>query len=160
MTIKNVNDTNEGWYCCVTTNECSNERMHCAWLEMRGEHSLEQTVNFLNDFLGLTIVQQPRSGTFRLGSKNIIALTFFVKEKGDTSYKWERYDSISDSWKAPYHKSVNITSPNLIFSRRIEVKDEGVYHCIATDENGEEAVSENATITVFGKKLLANYLCH
>ena len=36
MAIKNVNNTNEGWYCCVTTNECSNERMHCAWLEVRG----------------------------------------------------------------------------------------------------------------------------
>ena len=50
MTIKNVNTTNEGWYCCVTTNECSKDRMHCAWLEVRGEHSLEQTVESYENF--------------------------------------------------------------------------------------------------------------
>ena len=46
MAIKNVNNTNEGWYCCVTTNECSNEKMHCAWLEVKGQHSLKLTVEF------------------------------------------------------------------------------------------------------------------
>ena len=33
-------------------------------------------------FVGLIIVQQPQSGMFRLGSKNILTLKFAVKEMG------------------------------------------------------------------------------
>ena len=99
-------------------------------------------------FVGLIIVQQPLSGMFRLGSKNILTLKFAVKEIGDTSYQWEKYHPYTNSWIRPSHRTVDVTSPKLIF-KMITVDDEGTYRCIATD-NGERVVSKNATITVFG----------
>ena len=44
---------------------------------------------------------------------------------------------------------MNITSPNLKFSVVTE-KDEGVYHCIVTNDDGS-VISDNATINVYGE---------
>jgi len=56
---------------------------------------------------------------------------------------------------------VNITSPKLIFSVITE-EDEGVYHCIATNDDGS-VESDNATITVYGELHIAekhNHMLH
>ena len=33
LTMMNVKESDEGWYCCVVTNECGNVQ-ECAWLEV------------------------------------------------------------------------------------------------------------------------------
>ena len=69
--------------------------------------------------------------------------------QGTVQYKWEKYLSYSNSWIRPSHRVVNITSSKLIFSMITE-EDEGVYHCVATNDDGS-VVSNNATITVYGE---------
>ena len=64
-------------------------------------------------------------------------------------YKWEKYESSNDSWIRPSYRAASITSPKLIFSVITE-EDEGVYRCIATNDDGS-VVSNNATISVFGE---------
>ena len=65
-------------------------------------------------------------------------------------YKWEKYLSSNDSWIRPSERVANsIKSPKLIFSTIIE-EDEGVYHCVVLNNDGS-TVSNNATITVYGK---------
>ena len=49
---------------------------------------------------------------------------------------------------------MNVISPELIFNS-IKEEDEGVYHCIVSNEDGS-VVSNNATITVYGE--LKNFL--
>ena len=44
---------------------------------------------------------------------------------------------------------MNNTSPNLKFSE-IKEEDEGVYHCIITNDDGN-VISDNATIPVYGE---------
>ena len=68
---------------------------------------------------------------------------------GPIQYKWEKYQSSSNSWIRPSHRAVDITSPKLIFSVITE-EAEGVYHCVVTNHDGS-VVSSNATITVYGK---------
>ena len=68
---------------------------------------------------------------------------------GAMQYRWEKYQSYSNSWIRPSHRVVNNTSPKLIFSVITE-KDEGVYHCVVTDDDGS-VMSNNATITVYGE---------
>ena len=63
-------------------------------------------------------------------------------------YKWEKYQSSSNSWIRPSHRVVNITSPKLIFSVVTE-EDEGVYRCVTSDHHGS-VVSNSAAITVYG----------
>ena len=46
------------------------------------------------------------------------------------------------------HRVVNSTSPKLKFSM-ISEKDEGIYHCVITNDDGS-VTSDNATITVYG----------
>ena len=64
-------------------------------------------------------------------------------------YKWEKYQPSDDKWKkVPRSHKIN-TSPNLILDVVAE-KDEGVYRCVATNDDGI-TVSNNATITVYGE---------
>jgi len=37
-TINNTQPSDEGWYCCVATNECGDVE-ECAWLEIDSEYS-------------------------------------------------------------------------------------------------------------------------
>jgi len=69
--------------------------------------------------------------------------------EGTMQYKWEKYQSSSNSWKRPSLRVVNIISPKLIF-RVIMEEDEGIYRCVATNHDGS-VVSNNATITVYGE---------
>ena len=69
-------------------------------------------------------------------------------------FQWEKYNTINSSWIVPSQRAVNTTSPNLVFSM-IEEEDEGVYHCIVTNDNGS-IVSDNATIFVYGECLYNN----
>ena len=64
-------------------------------------------------------------------------------------YQWERYYSLNDSWITPSHRTVDVTSPNLIFSVITE-EDEGLYHCIVTNDDGS-VISDSATIFVYGE---------
>ena len=68
---------------------------------------------------------------------------------GPIYFQWERYHVINNSWIKPSHRVVNATSPNLEFSV-IEEEDEGVYHCIITNDDGS-VTSNNATISVYGE---------
>jgi len=69
--------------------------------------------------------------------------------EGPIYYQWEKYNPPSDSWTRPSHRVININSPNLIFNMITE-DDEGIYHCIVSNDDGS-VVSDNATITVYGK---------
>ena len=65
-------------------------------------------------------------------------------------YRWEKYQSIYNSWIKPSERAKNITTHNLIFNGITE-EDEGIYHCIVTNNDGS-IISDNATITVYGKR--------
>ena len=68
---------------------------------------------------------------------------------GPIHYRWEKYKPSDRSWIRPSNRVVNITSPKLVFSVITE-EDEGVYHCIVTNDDGS-VVSDNATTTVYGE---------
>ena len=68
---------------------------------------------------------------------------------GPIHYKWEKYQSSSNSWIRPSHRVVNIASPKLIFSVITE-EDEGIYHCVVGNDDGS-VISGSATLTVYGK---------
>ena len=74
---------------------------------------------------------------------------------GPISYQWEKYQSSNKSWINPTHGVINSTSPELVFDK-ISEEDEGIYHCIVTNDDGS-VVSDNATITVYGKLLYISY---
>lgn len=85
-----------------------------------------------------------------MDSTNVSTLNFSVVEKGPTYYQWEKYQPFNNSWKKPSRRAINITSPSLEFSVITE-EDEGVYRCVVTNANGDTVVSENASISVYGK---------
>ena len=91
---------------------------------------------------------QPSSSTLKISNVSKCTLECLATGMGPIQYKWEKYQSSNNSWIRPSHRAVNITSPKLIFSVITE-EDEGVYHCIATNNYGS-VVSSNATITVYG----------
>ena len=70
-------------------------------------------------------------------------------------YLWQIYQQANFSWTRPSVRVVNITSPNLVFSKLTE-EDEGIYRCIifSGDDN---VVSDNATISLYGELFL---ICH
>jgi len=69
-------------------------------------------------------------------------------------YKWEKYESHSNSWVRPSNRAVDIKLTKLTFTVITE-EDEGVYHCVITNNDGS-VVSDNATITVYSKLILLN----
>jgi len=85
----------------------------------------------------------------KIGNNSKWVLECLATGIGCIQYKWEKYQSSSNSWIRPSHRVANITSPKLIFSVITE-DDEGVYHCTATNHDGS-VISDNATITVYGK---------
>ena len=92
---------------------------------------------------------QPLSSVLRQDDVNVNAMESTASSVGLIYYKWEKFESSTDSWMRPSSRVVNITSPKLIFSVITE-EDEGVYQCVATNDDGS-TVSDNATITVYGK---------
>ena len=94
------------------------------------------------------ITAQPTSDTLRLGYEDT-ALWCSANGTGPIFYQWEKYQSSNDSWIYPSRRVVNSTSPKLIFNK-ISEEDEGMYHCIVTNDDGS-VVSDNATIIVYGK---------
>ena len=95
---------------------------------------------------------QPVSKTIRGGELNVIAMSCEAVGIGPIYFQWERYQVMNNSWTKPSPRAVNITSPNLIFSSITE-EDEGVYHCVVTNDDGS-VVSDNATITVYDKLIV------
>ena len=95
------------------------------------------------------ITVQPVSKSIREGGLNVTAMSCKAVGMGPLYYQWERYQVMNNSWMKPSPRAVNITSPNLEFSNITE-EDEGVYHCIITNDDGS-IISDNATILVYGK---------
>ena len=90
---------------------------------------------------------QPTSDVLMLGYGGT-ALRCSANGTGPIHYQWEKYQSSNDSWIIPTHRVVNSATPTLKFSI-ISEEDEGIYHCVATNDDGSVA-SNNATITVYG----------
>ena len=105
------------------------------------------------------ITKQPVSMTINARNLNITALSCSAIGMGPIYYQWEKYHLSNNSWISPSHRAVSITSPNLKFSVITE-EDEGVYHCVVTNDDGS-VISDNATIIVYGKcsAFLTKY-CH
>jgi len=98
---------------------------------------------------------QPKSETFKNKERSIVALWIVATGIGPIHYQWKKYDSLSNNWILPSTRAVDITSSNLTFSVITE-EDEGIYHCIVSNDDGY-VVSDNANIIVYGKlPLLVN----
>ena len=76
---------------------------------------------------------------------------------GPIYYQWEKYDSVDDRWIKPSRRVDNISSQHLLFNGVTE-EDEGIYHCVVTNDDGS-VVSDNATVTVYGKRLINYAYC-
>jgi len=95
------------------------------------------------------ITKQPVSTT--VGERNRVSVVTSCTAigMGPIYYQWEKYEPSNDSWIVPSFRIVNVTSPKLTFYTIVE-EDEGIYHCTIMNDRGR-VVSENATITVYGK---------
>lgn len=96
-----------------------------------------------------TIIVQPVSKAIRTGKMNVTAMSCEAVGMGLIYFEWERYHIVNNSWIKPSHRAVNTTSPNLKFNE-IKEEDEGVYHCIITNDDGS-VTSDNASIFVYGE---------
>ena len=94
---------------------------------------------------------QPVSIAVRVGELNVIAMSCKAVGMGPIYFQWERYHIMNNSWIKPSLRAVNTTSASLEFSV-IAKEDEGVYHCIITNDDGS-VISDNATIFVYGECL-------
>ena len=68
---------------------------------------------------------------------------------GRIHYLWEKYYPLNNSWIKPSDRVVNVTSRYLNFSLITE-EDEGVYHCVAINED-DQIPSKNSSIIVYGE---------
>ena len=100
--------------------------------------------------LGISIILQPESGTFKAEDKLLKALTCLGTGKMPIYYQWEKYFPENDTWINFSYRVVNTTSHELIFNAIAE-EDEGIYRCTVSNIDGT-ASSSNATITVYGKE--------
>ena len=100
-----------------------------------------------NIFIALpNITVQPSSTTIRKGELNVTAMFCEAVGVGPLHFQWEIYQTKINSWIEPSQRVMNITLPNLEFSSITE-EDEGVYHCIITNDDGS-IISDNATINI------------
>jgi len=141
--------SDEGWYCCVATNECGDVE-ECAWLEVDSK-LLEWGILFAYYCMLLlatpVIVTHPKSVVSKEGGTKIsLSCSAHDYRVGHVKYNWEKYHPSDDKWIRP---SVRHSRAKLIFSVITE-QDEGVYRCIATNSDGS-VVSGNGTITVYGE---------
>ena len=95
------------------------------------------------------ITIQPNSQVIKDKERNFLVFWVFATGVGHLYYQWQKYDPFSNSWIPPSNRAENIKSFNLTFSVITE-EDQGIYHCIVSNDDGH-VVSENATITVYGK---------
>ena len=100
------------------------------------------------------IKQQPISVALRENSEQVTALWCLANGSEPLNYLWQMYQSSNDRWTEPSVRAVNITSPKLVFSKLTE-EDEGTYRCTVFSDD-DEVVSDNATITLYGKILYHN----
>ena len=98
---------------------------------------------------------QPAHILLRAGNYTSNELSCFSTGLGPIYYQWEKYYPFNNSWIRPSNRVINVTLPNLIFTEVAE-EDEGIYHCVVTNDDGS-VVSDNATITVYGNKLMILY---
>ena len=84
---------------------------------------------------------------------NVTALYCSAVGIGPIYYHWEKYDSSSNTWINPSNRVISSKKQNLKFSTITE-DDEGIYHCIVTNDDGS-VISDNATVSVYGKCSLA-----
>ena len=96
------------------------------------------------------ITTQPKSVLLKAGSNQINALLCLATGMPPILYQWEKYQSVDHSWIKPSQRAENITTHSLVFNGITE-EDEGIYHCIATNNDGS-IISDNASITVYGRK--------
>ena len=99
------------------------------------------------------ITKQPVSAKFKEGDLNVAALHCPAIGIGPIYYHWEKYNPSNYTWMNPSHRVLSITTQILKFSVITE-EDEGVYHCIVTNDDGS-VISDNATISIYGRCLLA-----
>ena len=85
----------------------------------------------------------------KAGELNTVVLCCSATGMDPIYYQWEKYNLSNNSWINPSHRAVSITSPNLKFSV-ITQEDEGVYRCIATNDDGS-VISVNASVVVYGE---------
>ena len=100
-----------------------------------------------------SITKQPVSAKFKEGDLNVAALHCPAIGIGPIYYHWEKYNPSNYTWMNPSHRVLSTTTQNLKFSVITE-EDEGIYHCIVTNDDGS-VISDNATISVYGRCLLA-----
>ena len=102
------------------------------------------------------ITLQPVSHVIRQNERNVSVFEISATGVGNIDYLWQKYDSFADSWISVSSRVVSETLPNLNFNIITE-EDQGIYHCVVTNYDGS-VMSDNATITVFGKSLLAMHI--
>ena len=101
---------------------------------------------------------QPAHILLRAGNYTSNELSCFATGLGPIYYQWEKYHPYNNSWIRPSNRVMNVTLSKLIFSEITE-EDEGIYHCVVTNDDGS-VVSDNATITVYGNKILIVMHCY
>ena len=95
------------------------------------------------------ITVQPQSSVFKNKGENVMVFEVVATGMGPITYKWEKYQSFSNSWIRPSNRAMSVTSSKLIFNAITE-EDEGTYHCIVTNDDGS-VVSDNVNVTVYGE---------
>ena len=90
--------------------------------------------------------------TINVKDSNVTAMSCSATGIEPIYYQWEKYHLHSDTWRSPSYRATSITEQRLKFNV-IRKADEGVYHCIVTNDDGS-VISKNATMHVYGK-----YLC-
>ena len=96
-----------------------------------------------------TIIKHPVSMAFNNISEQVSTLSCLANGLEPLNYLWQKYQSANDSWIKPSVRTVNITSPKLVFSK-LTKEDDGIYRCIVFSED-DHVISNNATITVYGE---------
>lgn len=167
ITVFNVQERDEGHYCCVASNGCGSTTK-CAWLEVDSKswyyiicsecnlwlskHNYTHNTYTATCVFCITspiITLQPISKVIRHNERNVSVFEIAATGVGHLYYLWQKYDALNKSWVLLSSTIVNNTSPKLNFSIVTE-EDQGVYHCTVINYDGS-VISNNATITVYGK---------
>lgn len=94
------------------------------------------------------IIQPNASVEYKQNKTNVNPFECLATGMGTIHYVWEKYFPLNNSWIRPSDRVVNVTSRRLEFSVITE-EDEGVYHCVATNED-DMVVSSSSNIIVYG----------
>ena len=102
------------------------------------------------------IIKQPVSATVEERQTETVVTNCAAAGMGFIQYQWQKYVPFNNSWMVPFLRLVNVTSPTLKFITITE-EDEGIYRCTVMYDHGR-VVSENATVTVYGKITYKSFL--